>query len=103
MQSINVPFVYRKYFKLRNEVCKDDITVLNKFKVIQLKEKLQNDAHNCGVYCLKVPIPMAICTYTVLIIKAYWCKPIWLNIYYEEETSVNILLDTVILMKLECR
>ena len=48
------PFSPRKYFKLRNEVCKDDIIVLNKFKVIQLKEKLQNDAHNCGVYCLKV-------------------------------------------------
>ena len=101
MQSINVPFVYRKYFKLRNEVCKDDIIVLNKFKVIQLKEKLQNDTHNYRVYCLKVYLWL--CTYTVLIIKAYWCKPRWLNIYYEAETSVNILLDTVILMKLECR
>ena len=59
------PFSPRKYFKLRNKVCKDDIIVLKKFKVIQLKEKLQNDAHNCGVYCLKVYLCMAMYLYRV--------------------------------------
>ena len=39
---------------MRNEVLKDDVIVLDKFTVVQVKAQLQNDGYNCGIFCLKV-------------------------------------------------
>ena len=89
----------RKYFKMRNEACKDDVIILNKFEVIQLKERLQNNAHNCGVYCLKVH---HLCSYTVIIIRGLWMQTCrWLNSYSELEMLVKISSDILTRKKLE--
>ena len=60
-----INILYRKYFKMRNEVLNDDVIVLDKFTVVQVKTQLQNDGYNCGVFCLKV------CSYRICITTIY--------------------------------
>lgn len=44
----------RKYFKLRyHQLGRDEID-LEGYCVIELSQRIQNDATSCGIYCLKV-------------------------------------------------
>lgn len=54
---------------------RDEIN-LDKFEVIQLKQQIQNDSINCGVYCLKVS-KITVTTRNVI----SHCHVRWLNNY----------------------
>ena len=52
--------LYRRFFRTRYNLLENDEISLENFEVQQLKKRVQYDAYNCGIYCLKVTSYIAI-------------------------------------------
>lgn len=44
----------RRFFRTRSNLLENDEINLENFEVQQLRKRVQYDAYNCGIYCLKV-------------------------------------------------
>ena len=47
-------YIYRKFFDTRHSLIGRDHVYIDKFKLVQLQQRVQRDGYNCGVLCLKV-------------------------------------------------
>ena len=65
--NVCVCITCRDYFVLCQEKGIDDSLLLDDYKIIQIKSKIQYDDYNCGVLSLKVYMLYTYCKETVLI------------------------------------